>query len=75
MKAVAQNTLFSILCLAGVLWAAPSQTTLSAKTALYAAPMVTEQVTQPVLTQIVSEPVTTQLPPSVVEGTLRLTCW
>ncbi len=75
MKAVAQNTLFSILCMAGVFWAAPTQTPLSAKTILYTAPLVNEYLAQPILTQAVNKPAEIQPTPSVVEGTLRLTCW
>jgi hypothetical protein len=71
MKAVAQHTIFSVICLAGMLLAAPYFSTsrpIIAKAAM--------SRPSPVLSQArtIAQPCTTQ-EPSLEDGSIRFACW
>ncbi len=72
MKTVVQNTLFGILCLAGVVWAAPTQTVPVLRMA------VAEEAPELSVHEIHQKPENTSCnseAPSLLEGTTRFACW
>jgi len=74
MKAVFQNTLFGVLCLASVVWAAPTQTVPHSKM-LVAEPERFCDQTAPAVKQQGQQAASGQELPSLVEGTIRFACW
>lgn len=75
MKAVFQNTLFGVLCLASVVWAAPTQTVVPCFRMMIAE---TDGFSdKPTQTRKQAEPANCPAAdkPSLMEGTIRFACW
>jgi hypothetical protein len=70
MKAVFQNTIVSLLCLAGVVLAAPTQSMSHPKST-----QNTQNPANVIQDQAVTVCLETAARPSLEEGTVRFACW
>ena len=75
MKAVFQNTLYSIACMVTVVLAAPTQTITRSQKMVQAIVKPAEKSIEPVKSQPVTPEKATETPISIEEGTVRFACW
>lgn len=75
MKAVYQNTLISLLCLASVVLAAPTQTIAHAQKKVQSSARLAEKATESIQDQCVDTDSPAEIPLSIEEGTIRFACW
>lgn len=75
MKAVYQNTLYSIACMVTVVLAAPTQTITQSQKMVQAIVKPVEKSIEPVKSQPVAPEKDIETPISIEEGTVRFACW
>lgn len=75
MKAVFQNTLYSILCMVTVVLAAPTQTITRSQKMLQAIAKPAEKCIEPIKNQSFTPVENAEVPISIEEGTVRFACW
>lgn len=75
MKAVFQNTLYSIACMVTVVLAAPTQSITQSQKMVQAIAKPAEKSMEPVKNQTVTPEKEIETPISIEEGTVRFACW
>jgi hypothetical protein len=75
MKAVFQNTLYSILCMVTVVLAAPTQTITRSQKMVQAIVKPAEKGIEAIKNQSITPAKDAESPLSIEEGTVRFACW